>query len=281
MHRAKENMIEAKVDLIRETVVRQTGAAIALDAGPNGVQKGLELRFSDLTRNEGPLVTLRPSGLKRHHVTVRFGNYSASVIRQIAQTTDEQKTLARALMRSVGSAATLLFPDGMDLDNWEIKTPEFTLSAERRVEGDRQSDEKVVETCETVVVPIMAALAELIGYVENSGSDFEDVGCELEGEVSISTIRRRERNPRNRLLCFHIHGHQCAACGTDPRNIFGQTYGAVLEVHHLQPLSQLEEPRAYDPRSDLVPLCPTCHRVAHTRRPVPWGITEIIEMMNE
>lgn len=273
-------MIEAKADLIRKTVVEQTGAAISLDMGPDGVQKGLELRFSDLTRNEGPLVTLRPSGLKRHRVTVRFGNYSASIIRQIVQATTEQVELARALVKSVDGAAMLSFPEDMNPDTWTISTPMFTLSAERRVYGDRQSDEKVLETCKTVVVPIMAALAELIGYEETPVHGFEAVNGEMEGEVTISTVRRRERNPRNRLLCFHIHGHQCGACGKDPRDTYGLTYGDVLEVHHLQPLSQLDEPRAYDPRTDLIPLCPTCHRVAHSRRPVPWRPAEVREMMN-
>lgn len=273
-------MIEAKANLIRATVAEQTGAAIALDAGPDGVQKGLELRFSDLTRNEGPLITLRPSGLKRHLVTVRFGSYSASIIRQIGTATKEQVELARALLRSVGDVATLSFPEGMDPEKWEINTPTFTLSAERRVEGDRVSDEKIAETCETVVVPIMAALAELIGYEETLAPAFEEPGGEQEGAISISTVRRRERNPRNRFLCLHIHGHRCAACGKDPRDIYGQMHGSVLEVHHLQPLSNLDEPRPYDPRTDLVPLCPNCHRVVHTRRPIPWSIAEVRGMMN-
>ncbi|MEL6959113.1 MAG: HNH endonuclease [Pseudomonadota bacterium] len=273
-------MIETKADLIRSTVVRQTGAAISLDVEPEGVQKGLELRFSDLTRNEGPVVTLRPSGLKRHLVTVRFGNFSASIIRQISQATDEQVEMARELVKSVEGTAILSFPDGMNADEWKVSTPAFNLRAERRVEGDRQSDESIVETCEAVVVPIMAALAELIGYDETPSPGFEAFDGELEGELSISTVRRRERNPRSRLLCIHIHGHHCAICGTDPIETYGEAHGAVLEVHHLQPLSNLNEPRIYDPRTDLVPLCPNCHRVVHTRRPVPWSIAEVREMMN-
>lgn len=274
-------MIEAKADLIRNTVVDQTGAAITLDTGPAGVQKGLELRFSDLTRNEGPIVTLRPSGLKRHLVTVGFGNFSASIIRQIAQATDEQVEVARALLKSVSDKATLSFPKRMSLESWEISSPAFTLHAERKVQGDRQSDESITETCETIVVPIMAALAELIGYEETPAPSFKDFNGEFEGTVGISTVLRRERNPRNRLLCIHIHGHQCAVCGIDPRATYGMAHGAVLEVHHLQPLSSLNEPRIYDPQTDLVPLCPNCHRVVHTKRPVPWSISQVMEMMNE
>ena len=277
-HRMKGTMIEAKADLIRETVAERTGAAIALETGPDGVQKGLNLRFDDLTRNGGPLVTLRPSGLKRHRVTVRFGNYAAAIVSQMMEAPPERVTLARALVRSVDGTAAVSFLGAMNLDTWMIDGPAFSIIAERKVEGDRQSDEEIVETCETVIVPIMAALVELIGYDEAPPLALEEEG-ELEGVITVSTVRRRERNPRNRLLCLHIHGHRCAACGTDPRDTYGEAHGSVLEVHHLQPLSQLDEPRAYDPRSDLVPLCPTCHRVVHSRRPVPWSPAEVREMM--
>lgn len=278
MPRMTGKMIKAKADLIRETVEERTGAAIMLDEKTDGVQKGLEIRFDDLTRNGGPLVTLKPSGLKRHLVSLRFGSYSGAVVEQIAQADAEKIDLARALVRSIGGVATLAFSDAMDAGSWTIDNPSFALSAERKVRGDRQSDEEIIETCESVVVPIMAALAELIGYEDKPIIDSEaDSG--LEGAVTVATVRRRERNPRNRLLCFRIHGYACAACGTDPRTTYGEN-GSVLEVHHLQPLSLVDEPRAYDPETDLVPLCPTCHRVVHSRRPVPWTPVEVSEMMN-
>jgi 5-methylcytosine-specific restriction protein A len=272
-------MIKSKSDLIRETVEKRTGATIELNEKADGVQKGLEIRFGDLTRNEGPLVTLRPSGLRRHLVSLRFGSYSASVVEQISQADAERVDLARALVRSIDDAATLSFPDATDAETWLINSPSFTLKAERKVRGNRQSDEEIVETCESVVVPIMAALAELIGYEEASPLATLEGDSELEGAVTISTVRRRERNPRNRLLCLHIHGYACVTCGIDPRKTYGAN-GSVIEVHHLQPLSQINEPRAYDPRTDLVPLCPTCHRVVHSRRPLPWSPAEVREMMN-
>jgi 5-methylcytosine-specific restriction protein A len=272
-------MIKAKADLIRETVEERTGATIKLDAKTDGVQKGLEIWFGDLTRNEGPLVTLRPSGLKRHLVSLRFGSYSAAVVKQIEQADAERVDLARALVRSIDGAATLSFPEATNAETWAINSPSFTLTAERKVRGNRQSDEEIIETCKSVVVPIMAALAELIGYEEASPLATLEADSEMEGAVTVSSVRRRERNPRNRLLCFHIHGYACVTCGIDPRDTFGAN-GSVMEVHHLQPLSQINEPRAYDPRSDLVPLCPTCHRVVHSRRPVPWSPAEVRGMMN-
>lgn len=272
-------MIKAKADLIRETVENRTGARIKLDERTDGVQKGLEIRFGDLTKNEGPLVTLRPSGLRRHRVSLKFGSYSRPVIEQIAQADTERVDLARALVFSIDDYAELSFPEAMDAETWVINSPIFSLQAERKVWGNRHSDEEIVETCERIVVPIMAALAELIGYEKTPSLDALNMDGEMEGTEKVSIVKRRERNPRNRLLCLHLHGHACMICGTDPRDTYG-VYGGVIEVHHLQPLSRLGEPRVYNPRTDLIPLCPNCHRVVHSRRPVPWCPAEVREMMN-
>jgi 5-methylcytosine-specific restriction protein A len=49
-------------------------------------------------------------------------------------------------------------------------------------------------------------------------------------------------------------------------------------VHHLIPVSKLGEGYRINPKTDLVPLCPTCHGVAHRRTP-PWTIEELREMI--
>ena len=89
-----------------------------------------------------------------------------------------------------------------------------------------------------------------------------------------SVVKRRERNPRNRVLCIRLKGERCAGCGLEPRKSYGSA-GAIIEVHHLEPLSLLQAPRPYDPAFDLVPLCPNCHRAVHTRRPVPLSLAEL------
>jgi 5-methylcytosine-specific restriction protein A len=118
----------------------------------------------------------------------------------------------------------------------------------------------------------MAAMAELIGYDVIEEEHEEDHA--IEGTVLVSTIKRRERNPRNRLLCIRLHGERCACCGLAPRTVYGDA-GGIIEVHHLEALSLQEVPRPYDPAIDLAPLCPNCHRAVHTRRPIPLGLDEL------
>jgi 5-methylcytosine-specific restriction protein A len=123
----------------------------------------------------------------------------------------------------------------------------------------------------------MAAMAELIGY-DMLDERVADEAPAFEGAVLQSVVNRRERNPRNRLLCIRIHGEKCKSCGLDPKKKYGAA-GSIIEVHHLEPLATLVEARPYDPRKDLVPLCPSCHRAAHTRRPIPFSLNELVELM--
>ena len=119
----------------------------------------------------------------------------------------------------------------------------------------------------------MAAMAELIGYDVIEDLRHEEVPA-YEGAILQSVVKRRERNPRNRLLCIRIHGERCFACGSEPRMTYGDA-GSIIEVHHLEPLALLMESRPYDPRTDLVPLCPNCHRMVHTKRPIPLTMDDL------
>ncbi len=125
----------------------------------------------------------------------------------------------------------------------------------------------------------MAAMAELIGYdVVEEDPEKAEVPA-FEGAILESVVRRRERNPRNRLLCIRFHGEKCCACGLEPKLRYGDLAGAIIEVHHLEALSLLAEPRPYVPVADLVPLCPNCHRAVHTRRPVPLPVEELKSLL--
>ncbi|MFC6585059.1 HNH endonuclease [Sulfitobacter aestuariivivens] len=125
----------------------------------------------------------------------------------------------------------------------------------------------------------MAAMAELIGYdVVQDEVPLDEPA--FEGGLKPAVVNRRERNPRNRLLCIRLHGERCTACGLEPQGRY-HAAGGIIEVHHLEPLASLSSSKPYDPATELVPLCPNCHRAVHTRRPVPWSIEELKQIMDE
>lgn len=267
-------MLAEKQALIRREVEEGTGAAICLEEDRSGVQTAIRLWFADLERSHSPMVTLRPTGLRRFEAKLAFGNFAADTIRQMRQASAEEVQLARALVASVASSADLKIGNNQTTDDWMIDNGSFTIIAEKRGIESRFDDDSVAATCRELVIPVLAAMAELYGYDPIEESTPTDQEALTEGAVKLTVVRRRERNPRNRLLCLRIHGAACMVCSLSPGDLYGDA-GGIIEVHHLQPLSLAGEPRPYDPATDLIPLCPNCHRAVHTRRPVPWTPAEL------
>jgi 5-methylcytosine-specific restriction protein A len=219
------------------------------------------------------VVALHPTGLRRHRVSVRFGRFARPCIDHMGAASDERLTTARALLeRAASLGECVIFPD-QPANAWRVTGADFGVDVIVKNIEAPTSEEAVVHTAESVMVPLMAAMAELIGY-----DDVELGESDTEGRVTESVIRRRERSARNRLLCLSIHGRRCAACGCEPASVYGNA-GSIIEVHHLEPLSLIAEPRPYDPTVDLVPLCPNCHRAVHTRHPTPWTVEDIREKL--
>jgi len=267
-------VIAAWEELVKREVEAGTGASIALSTNRVGRRTALQVRFEDLEETHGPVVELKPYGLRRCRVELGFGRNAGGVIRQIGKAGEQEVRLARALVDLIGGDVELDL-GGQTRSAWVVLPRDFRVVA-TTPDGFEDSDEAVAKVCREVVVPLMAAMAELIGYeiLDEAGNPDHEV----EGEILASTSRRRERSPRNRLLCLRIHGERCVGCGFDPKAFYGEA-GGIIEVHHIEALSLQEVPRPYDPAIDLVPLCPNCHRAVHSRRPVPLGLDELRAMI--
>jgi len=268
-------MTDPRIVLLQHTLEEGTGAEVVVEAESTGLRSGLRSHFRGLTPNQGPLFSITPTGLRRHRVLLRFGKFSTPLVRQVQLAGEERRTLARALVQQLAGLpdSEVAVPPGQSLDAWTVTGPDFTIEVVLRNVDAPSSEEAVIQTARRVMVPLMAAMAELIGYDEAESDEYD-----IEGRITVGTVTRRERSPRNRLLCLSIHGHRCVACDLVPSNVYGEA-GSIIEVHHLEPVSLLDEPRPYDPRSDLVPLCPNCHRAVHTRRPVPLTLDELKRML--
>lgn len=84
-----------------------------------------------------------------------------------------------------------------------------------------------------------------------------------EGAKQTVQVNRYERNPEARAKCIEFHKARCKVCEMS----FDETYGMFakdfIHVHHIKPLSEINEEYEVDPINDLIPVCPNCHAMLH------------------
>jgi hypothetical protein len=85
----------------------------------------------------------------------------------------------------------------------------------------------------------------------------------FEGTVCQVKINSYERNPDARRLCIEYYGASCCVCGFNFEEQFGSVAQGFIHVHHLKPLSDIQEEYQVNPITDLRPVCPNCHAMIH------------------
>ncbi|MDN4619756.1 HNH endonuclease [Paenibacillus sp. PsM32] len=120
---------------------------------------------------------------------------------------------------------------------------------------------------EAVRLLILLTDEELINNINSDlKAELEEEGHRIEGQVKYYYGKRYERDSKNRLLAVKKHGLNCYTCGFNFEAVYGERGKDFIEVHHIKPLSTLEEATEVNPETDLVPLCANCHRMIHRRK---------------
>lgn len=99
-----------------------------------------------------------------------------------------------------------------------------------------------------------------------------------EGKLSKIYINKYERNIKARNESLKMHGHTCQVCGFKAFEKYGNI--SILEVHHSKPISKIKKTYIVNPKTDLKPLCPNCHRAIHSKIP-PYTIEELKEIIKK
>ena len=106
------------------------------------------------------------------------------------------------------------------------------------------------------------------GGIKGTNWQNTDADDAIEGYTKERKYLTQHRNGAIVLQCKERDKYTCRACGLSLR-VNGRS---IVECHHLVPIaSSRERVTSVD---DLVCLCPTCHRVAHTSNP-PLPLEEI------
>lgn len=263
-------MNEGHASLVAEAVLEACGIAVSAAAVREDGRTRIACHIEGFTAQEGPRVFIQQWGLKRYLISSEMGSYSVNCVRTMQAAFPEQLLVARALvaqMANIPDFEVQVAPD-QSIDGWVVTDRDFGIEVRTKVGADRAEDKQLSDLARRAVAPMIAAFGELIGYETERTQTAKTLVSDPEGEVFRENVLRRERSRRNRLLCLEIHGDRCAACGIDPGSIY-QGVPSIIEVHHLEPLHELGGvPRPYDPRTDLVPLCPNCHAAVHKTKPV-------------
>ncbi len=104
----------------------------------------------------------------------------------------------------------------------------------------------------------------------------DDIGDNtlIEGAKKQVIVNAYERNPKARQECIEHYGTKCFICGFDFEKIYGEIGKGFIHVHHIKPLSEINEEYEVNPIQDLRPVCPNCHAMIHKKKPA-YSINEI------
>lgn len=89
----------------------------------------------------------------------------------------------------------------------------------------------------------------------------------LEGKSKDIIQTRYERNPQARKTCLNHHGYSCQICNFNFETYFGEVGKGFIHVHHINSIAEIGKEYEIDPKKDLIPVCPNCHAMIHSRRP--------------
>jgi 5-methylcytosine-specific restriction enzyme A len=104
-------------------------------------------------------------------------------------------------------------------------------------------------------------------------SDLESF--KMDGKKKIRFSSYYERKPFNRKRAIEIHGLTCMCCGFNFGLKYGNTGEGYIQVHHVKPVSELEEAMLIDPKEDLAVLCANCHAMIHKDKDDTMSIQEL------
>jgi 5-methylcytosine-specific restriction enzyme A len=256
------------------------------------------LPFEARIRSDGS-IELTPAGHASAHtfsliistgwrsIEIRFeqGAFSGNLVSAMGSADEDGRALFVAVLQDcVAAAATVSVRVNGGLETsgsappWHVpwKTLALTIRKGQLPLGDNDTSQDALVLRWTACAA--AAVVALLPLDDLSEPTNPDVIGFPEGAKTRIEVNRYERDRRNRAAALAIHGCACLACGNLLAVVYGEAAANFIEVHHVKPVSELGPDYRINPRTDLVPLCPNCHGVAHRRVP-PYSVSELRELI--
>jgi 5-methylcytosine-specific restriction enzyme A len=100
-----------------------------------------------------------------------------------------------------------------------------------------------------------------------------------EGKKIAVYTTRYERSSKIRNTAIRIHGTICQGCGFDFEKTYGEIGRGYIEVHHVKPLYKGEGAVKPDATTDLICVCPNCHRMIHRRKDAVLSLKQLQNLL--
>ena len=116
--------------------------------------------------------------------------------------------------------------------------------------------------------------------------DEKEVKNLIEGAKKQVMVNAYERNPYARIACINHYRKKnngklkCEVCGFEFGRIYGEKFIEKIHIHHLVEISSVGSQYKINAIEDLIPICPNCHMIAHSKKP-PYTPDEIKEMIRK
>lgn len=138
-------------------------------------------------------------------------------------------------------------------------------------QSTRKTDIKHLNEVLNLIISKTKSLQNIRDYeLPEEITDYEGIP---EGAKKTITINAYERNRQARQQCIDYYKKKnngvlkCEICGFDFSKVYGEEFGYCINVHHIVELSEIGQEYKVNPEEDLLPVCPNCHMILHSRRP--------------
>lgn len=154
------------------------------------------------------------------------------------------------------------------------KVPPYVIekSIINKKASPKTDSQDIKETPQPVYdVPISPISSDNIA--DSTGTEFTlpdelyDTISLYEGSKHQILVNAYERNTKARQTCIAHYGTKCFICNFDFADKYGKIGNGYIHVHHIKPLSEINERYEINPIHDLRPVCPNCHAMLHRNKP--------------
>lgn len=203
-------------------------------------------------------------------------NHAGNMLEDFSNSSKEQRILFQNYLNNLKENSKLEFEvNGNHLDfslDWPKKWKYFKVRTTKII----PENEPFIEIAKQYAINMCGMFLSLLKIVPI------DNGYEEGSKYQILSTRY-ERNPLNRELCLSKYGYSCKICGFNFKEKYGEIGKNFIHVHHITPVSKMGEGYVVDPLKDMIPVCPNCHAMLHTKNPplVPEELREIIKDVNK